>query len=84
MLKISMQFLWHRRKRLTLLLAVIILSLSLLLVIEPLFDQAEQEIRETYLARYGGHHGAVLHLDAHKKGLVEQKRGRIEMAYFKK
>ena len=82
MLKISMQFLWHRRKRLTLLLAVIILSLSLLLVIEPLFDQAEQEIRETYLARYGGHHGAILHLDAHKKELLEQKRGRIEIAYF--
>lgn len=83
MLRIAAQFLWHKRKRLALLPAVILLSLALLFVVGPLFDAAKARIYDLYTARYGRHYGAILHLNGKKLEMLEEKRGEVEIAYFK-
>ena len=81
MLRISIQFFWQRRKRLAILMSVLVLSLALLLSMGPMFDAAEQKLYDTYTARYGGHHGAILHLDEQKMQILETYDA-AEKAFF--
>lgn len=81
MLKIGFRFVCTKRGKLILLLGVLVLSLMLVLVMPAMFDAAEQKLYDTYTARYGGHHGAILHLDEQKLQILETYDA-AEKAFF--
>ena len=80
MFRVALQFVKKHWKSSLLLLIVFSFSMALLLLTRPLFDRAEQQIRAAYEARYGGHHGAILHLDAEKMQKLQDSKA--DAAYF--